>query len=129
MKSWPDKLRLLVILAATRTLVAKSKHEGWPDEKPEEVRKDLDQIIDAVFYKHGGPLPKYWNILFAPTGPVQEISLSNGWAETFLKLAEEFDSCEHILKAYEAKQGGPANRSQPVGPQTNRTPPAAGSGG
>jgi hypothetical protein len=27
-----------------------------------------------------------------------------------------------------ARPDGPANRSQPVGPETNRTPPAAGSG-
>ena len=28
-----------------------------------------------------------------------------------------------------SEQSGPANRSQPVGPEPNRTPPAAGSGG
>ena len=110
MKPWPDKLRLLAVLAATRTLVAKSKREGWPNEKPEEVCNDLDQIIDAIYYKKGGPLPRHWSILFAPTGPIQEISISNGWAETFLKLAKEIDSCEHILKAHETEQA----RSAPL---------------
>ena len=29
--------------------------------------------------------------LFAPTGPVQEVSLSGGWGNRFLELAERFD--------------------------------------
>ena len=102
MKTWPDKLRLLAVLATARVLVARSKNEGWPDEKPEEAGRDLDRILDVIYYEAGGPLPEYWTLLFAPTGPLQEISLSNGWAETFLKLAEEYDSCEHLIKEYEA---------------------------
>ena len=31
-------------------------------------------------------------VLFAPTGPIQEVSLRSGWAEEFLMLAEEFDA-------------------------------------
>ena len=29
--------------------------------------------------------------LFAPTGSLQEISLSSGWAENYLKIASDFD--------------------------------------
>ena len=29
--------------------------------------------------------------LFAPTGPLQELSLSSGWGEAYLKLAERMD--------------------------------------
>ena len=28
---------------------------------------------------------------FAPTGNLQELSISNGWGKEFLKIAEEFD--------------------------------------
>ena len=28
---------------------------------------------------------------FAPTGNLQELSISNGWGKAFLKIAEEFD--------------------------------------
>jgi hypothetical protein len=31
-------------------------------------------------------------LLFAPTGPIQEVSLSSGWGETFLELAERVDA-------------------------------------
>lgn len=29
--------------------------------------------------------------LFAPTGPIQEVSLTSGWGEDFLLLAQRFD--------------------------------------
>ena len=31
-------------------------------------------------------------VLFAPTGPVQEVSISSGWGEEFLTLASRFDT-------------------------------------
>ena len=30
-------------------------------------------------------------VLFAPTGPIQEVSLSSGWGDEFLRLADRFD--------------------------------------
>jgi hypothetical protein len=32
------------------------------------------------------------SILFAPTGPIQEVSLSSGWGEEFLELAARCDA-------------------------------------
>jgi hypothetical protein len=34
------------------------------------------------------------SVLFAPTGPIQEVSVSSGWGETFLKVAERYDRAE-----------------------------------
>lgn len=47
----------------------------------------------------GGTLPDRVSVsvLFAPTGPIQEVSLSGSWAETFLKVAERFDRAEKQL--------------------------------
>jgi len=113
MKDWPDKLKLLSVLSTTRLLVGQSKREGWPDEQPKEIGRDLDQIINSVFFQGEEGLPKYWGLLYVPTGPLQEISISNGWAEAFLKLAEEFDSLEYLLKEYEkAEPGAAANASR-----------------
>lgn len=36
-------------------------------------------------------------VLFAPTGPLQEVSLSSGWAEPFLKVAEKYEEVERLL--------------------------------
>ena len=37
-------------------------------------------------------------VLFAPTGPIQEVSISSGWGEEFLSLAEQFDRA--VSRAY-----------------------------
>ncbi len=51
----------------------------------------LDRCIAAV---EQGPLPprSELTILFAPTGSIQEVSLSSGWAGEFLALASRFDA-------------------------------------
>lgn len=36
-------------------------------------------------------------VLFAPTGPLQEVSLSSGWSDDFLKVAEKYDELEKLL--------------------------------
>lgn len=45
------------------------------------------------------PLPERVDVgvLFAPTGPLQEVSLSSGWAELFLKVSEKYDRVEKLL--------------------------------
>lgn len=37
------------------------------------------------------------SVLFAPTGPIQEASLSSSWKEAFLRVAEKFDHTEKEL--------------------------------
>ena len=37
------------------------------------------------------------SVIFAPTGPMQEVSLSSGWGQTFLKVAERYDYAEKGL--------------------------------
>jgi hypothetical protein len=41
-----------------------------------------------------GVLPKgeVLEILFAPTGPIREVSVRSGWSEEFLALAARFDA-------------------------------------
>jgi hypothetical protein len=50
----------------------------------------LDGILSAL---QSGVLPEglWMEVLFAPTGPIQEVSLSSGWGGEFLALAERFD--------------------------------------
>ena len=37
-------------------------------------------------------------LMFLPTGSFQELSVSNGWGDEFLQLAEQFDACYEKLK-------------------------------
>ena len=57
---------------------------------------EVSSILSVV---ESGELPNriQVSILFAPTGPIQEVSLSSGWGEPFLKVAEQFDNVEKVL--------------------------------
>jgi len=116
MKKWPDQLKLLTVLSTTRILLDRSKNEGWGLEEPAKYRKIIDQIIDALFFNGENGLPSYWDLLYAPTGALQEISISNGWSEVFLKLADEFDSLQHLLRKYETEQRNKVRRQKAAAP-------------
>lgn len=51
---------------------------------------ELDRQIATI---DAGELPPELDlaVLFAPTGPMQEVSLSSGWAYEFLAVASKFD--------------------------------------
>ncbi len=67
---------------------------SWNGE--EEAKRELLGLISSI---KNGELPEKVKIavLFAPTGPLQEVSLSSGWAEAFLKIAEKYDEVEALL--------------------------------
>lgn len=37
------------------------------------------------------------SVLFAPTGPLQEVSLSSGWSDEFIRLANRFDKIKNNI--------------------------------
>ena len=44
-------------------------------------------------YENSGQLDnKELGLLFAPTGPIQETSIDNGWGYKFIELSKEIDS-------------------------------------
>lgn len=61
-----------------------------------EAEAEIQSLIGLV---QSGSTPERLSVsvLFAPTGPLQEVSLSSGWAETFLKVAEQFDEVEKAI--------------------------------
>ncbi|MCG8511554.1 MAG: hypothetical protein MI741_20260 [Rhodospirillales bacterium] len=71
--------------------VALSAREGWPDESPDACVDVLDQMMAHVIDPNKFPVPEYASIYYAPTGPIQEIAISNGWRDAYMKLAEEYD--------------------------------------
>lgn len=66
----------------------------WKDQA--EAVNEMRSVLSVV---EAGDLPDRLKVtvLFAPTGPIQEVSLSSGWGETFLKVAEKFDRAEQEL--------------------------------
>lgn len=66
-------------------------------ETPQELIDDLDAKIVKLRASNYDVLGDLY-MLFAPTGSFQEISLSNGWSEEFLELAESFELLYKNLK-------------------------------
>ena len=97
MDKWKPKLKLLSVLATTKELLLRSKNEGWPDENPNEAAQEIDKVISHIFEPKKNPLPQFALILYTPTGPIQEIAMSNGWHDAYLALSEEYDNLEYLI--------------------------------
>jgi hypothetical protein len=84
---------LINVLRRARALLAFPDNDfAWSSwEDADAALAEVDRHIAAV---ESGDLPPQLNlaVLFAPTGPIQEVSLSSGWAYEFLDLASQFDS-------------------------------------
>lgn len=90
MDSSIDQQALLKVLEDVRLFTSESEDSGWAHTNLANIDALLDLAINEL---QNGRLPNLSDLrlLFAPTGSLQETSLSNGWANTFLMLAEEFD--------------------------------------
>lgn len=79
------------VLVAVRELVARPENDfswsSWGDR--EAALAEIDQLLDLL---RVGRIPKRTlDVLFAPTGPIQEVSISSGWAQEFLEVADRYD--------------------------------------
>lgn len=95
---WPQKLKLLSILSMTKEFLIRSKNEGWQDKQPSEIVQEVSNIISYLLDSGDNYLSELTSILYAPTGPIQEIALSNGWGEAYMLLAEEYDKLKYLIK-------------------------------
>jgi hypothetical protein len=85
--------QLVEVLREARALLALPGNDfawsSWADAPA--ALAELDRQIAAL---ERGQLPPRLDVavLFAPTGPMQEVSLSSGWAQEFLDVATRFDA-------------------------------------
>ena len=93
-----DLRKLIAILKETRILIAKAGNDfswsSWKDQN-----QAITEIDSRIAELEHGTIPEM-GVLFAPTGPIQEVSLSSGWGDEFLELAARFD------KEYAAARDG-----------------------
>jgi hypothetical protein len=84
---------LVEVLRETRALLALPDNDfAWSRwANAAEALAELDAHLAAL---EGGRLPDrlVLSLLFAPTGTIQEVSLSSGWADPFLDVAARFDA-------------------------------------
>ncbi len=101
-----DLSSLLAVMTAMRRLVALPDNDfawsAWRDHQA--ALADLARAIADL--TQGAVPPLSW--LFAPTGPLQDVSLRSGWGAEFLALAARFDAA----MTHHSSPGSPAARSQ-----------------
>ena len=88
--------KLISVIKETRKYLSREGNDySWSSWNNEE--QALDEIDSILAQLENGSVPDM-EILFAPSGPIQEVSLSSGWSREFLRLAERFDEAYGIAK-------------------------------
>lgn len=87
---------MLAVLAETRALLALPGNDfSWSSFLDAEAAlAELDGYIDTI--RAGDPPPPMLRVLFAATGPIQEVALSSGWADEYLAVADRFDAAVSV---------------------------------
>jgi hypothetical protein len=89
-----DSRRALAdVLREARALLARPDNDfawsSWLDAAG--ALKEVDRLIAAI--ERGWPLSRFWgSMLFSPGGPIQEVSLSSGWGNEFVAIADRWDA-------------------------------------
>jgi hypothetical protein len=84
---------LVEVLRETRELVARPANEfvwsRWDDAA--DALREFDALVARI---ESGDTSRRSDLelLFAPTGSIQVVSISSGWGEEFLALSERFDA-------------------------------------
>ena len=88
--------KLISVIRETRIYLAREGNDyswsSWTDQ--EQALAEIDFILAQL---ESGSIPDI-EVLFAPPGPIQEVSMSSGWSREFLRLAERFDEAYAIAK-------------------------------
>lgn len=86
-----DREKLIAVFEEARRLLALPDNDfswsGWEDTA--DALKEIDGVLARLRSNVVGGF--YCSVLFAPTGPIQEVSLSSGWGDEFIDLANRFD--------------------------------------
>jgi hypothetical protein len=106
----PQLATLRSVLEEARELLAAADNEftwsSWQDR--DDALREIDALLTEL---RSGTLPSMLalHVLFAPTGPIQEVSLSSGWGNAFIALAERFDDAmvSDNVDAHENQQPEP----------------------
>ena len=89
---------LIKIIELIKNKISDSSDVTWTQyETAKEFRDDLDRYVARLKINDKSCLEDL-NVLFAPTGSLQEHSISNGWSDEYLRLAEQFDKISYGLK-------------------------------
>lgn len=90
---------LIAVMKEARVFLARPENDfawsSWDDATA--ALREIDGVIEHLQADNLPPRSDF-TVLFLPTGPIQEVSLSSGWGDEFLKLAERFDAA--MIRSY-----------------------------
>lgn len=84
-------MKILATLKRALELVNASRNSAWAGGRVQQFAAELEAVIAALESQRAFDRDEL-RVLFAPTGPLQELSLDNGWGDEFLSLAERVDA-------------------------------------
>ena len=91
--------QLIAVLREARECLARADNDFWWSswEDASAAFREIDGLIARI---ESGDMPSRSDVevLFLPTGPIQEVSFSSGWDYEFLALADRFDMA--LARAY-----------------------------
>ena len=79
-------------LEETISFLRNSQSSDWAGMSVGELILELESEIERIKNSKAADAKRI-GFLFAPTGPIQEISIDNGWGDEFLRLSEIVDRC------------------------------------
>ncbi len=84
--------QLIAVLLETKNLLLLPKKDfAWSLwNNPAEANAEIDAHIEKIKNNDYTGL-RSLELLFAPTGSIQEVSVSSGWGQLFLELSSRFD--------------------------------------
>jgi hypothetical protein len=89
------RAEMIAVLHEARELLGRPDNDftwsSWEDAPA--ARAEIDDLLSRLL---AGDIPMQGAlaILFAPTGPMQEVSLSSGWGDEFCALADRYDAVQ-----------------------------------
>ena len=92
--------KLVEVLRDARQFLSRTDNDfSWSSWK--DAPTALREIDDIIARLTSDDMPKRADLelLFLPTGPIQEVSVSSGWGPEFLDLSTRFDHA--VAKAYD----------------------------
>jgi hypothetical protein len=89
---------LIDIIEKVKEKITDAGNMVWTDyNNAKELRDELEFYIRELQAGNNTCLEKL-HVLFLPTGTLQEHSISNGWADEYIVLSENFDKVSATMK-------------------------------
>jgi hypothetical protein len=86
------------ILVVVKSRIYEDSNTAWTNyTSPQEIVDEVDSYIENIRYCSFEALEKV-STNFLPTGIYHELAASNGWADLYLALAEDFDKAYTLIK-------------------------------